>query len=170
MDALPQELKDKIILYDLKIAVACRNKYIVEKILKQIKASWEDDVLFMSSGIISFIYITIQYEHEELKKIKNKPPIHLTEYLDDAIFKKDIKKLIILDKLFPKSVCSAEAYNYAIDNNFLDVVKWVNTNRPMNCLGLKFKYNICTIKYGKCNCKNCGDGVGYSENLIKYPL
>lgn len=183
---IPVEIQDYIIyLSGLDNAIKLNNKYVISKIISELKRNFENDSIEMYNEIfcsysgqtIEFLYKNNYLDKNIIKKMNNTfIPSCTTEYLDSAVLNSDLKKLQTIDLLFPKSVIDYTCISKNTKNNILE---WISKNRPCKFGHLLIKnrclfYNIKpdeirllpqdvqnTYLNVKCNCKIHGNDVGY---------
>ena len=168
MEKLPIEIIDYInYLCGIETAIITKNIYVINKLIKINDYLWEDIFLYNIETVKYFL--DIKYKYTEFKQFQKTAPIHNIHILSDAIKNGDIEKMEFIEKYLPNSICSLDSYEYAKNNNMLNVIKWIEINRPCHfmffrCKHLKCLNSLCygnTRKYN-CNCKNCGgDNRGF---------
>ncbi len=186
------EIQDHIIyLAGLNTAIKLDNKYVINKIINELKISACDDTEEIYDNIFTFYTgneIEYLYKNDFLNKLviskmaAMRTPYSIIYYLSFGVENNDLKKLEIIDTLFPKSVIDINSKKHALSHGYSDIVSWINTNRPMSSLGLLTKKQ-CLYKYiskndlksipadvqecyskTECGCKRCGNsGIGYYD-------
>jgi hypothetical protein len=192
MGELPVEIQDHIIyLAGLNTAIKLDNKYVINKIINELKISACDDIEELHDNIFTFYTgneIEYLYKNDFLNKLviskmaTMRTPYSIIYYLSFGVENNDLKKLEIIDSLFPKSVINVNSKKHALSHGYSDVVSWININRPSTFGDLLTKKQ-CLYKYiskndlksmpadvqeyyskMECGCKKCWkSGIGYYD-------
>lgn len=169
---LPIELQDYIIYYiGLDAAVILNNKYIINKLIRELDLSWEDTLYNYSVDTIRYL-IKSRYREIELSDTLKIPPCSTSHYFTHTLLyenntTKGLHKLNFLASLFKKTNITITSYDMCNKEEYRD---WVKTNYPMEFMWYFIKSN-CKKDYScppffevtvKCGCKMCGgNGIGY---------
>ena len=72
-------------------------------------------------------------------------PYYVEEIINDCVFNNDLDKLILLDNLcYNNSSISCDAYYYAIQYNYINVVDWINDHKPIEYMGSRLSLLLTT--------------------------
>lgn len=165
LSILPNELINYInYLGGIEIAILTKNKYTINKLVKENDYTWEDIFLYNAKTIEYFL--DIKYKYNEFKKFQCLPPIDTIHYLSNAIKNKDIEKMKLIEKILPNSICSLDSYEYAKNNNMKNIIEWIKINRPCNFMFFRCKClnsdSYLNTRVYNCNCIKCGgNGKGF---------
>lgn len=132
---LPYELKEYIIIKGgLELACIIGNKYIIKQILKEYQSHSEQYNLLIKepSFVLNFLFNNKLIKIDKMYTI----PYYLEEIINDCVLNNDLDKLILLDNLcYNNSSISCNAYYYAVEYNYHNVVEWINKHKPIEFIG-----------------------------------
>ena len=139
-------------------------KYNIINLYKDI--NWNNILLHYNEEIIIY-FLKISYKSYDLQFTIDNNNHNSIDYFNNAIIENDLGKLILLDKLIPNGLINLNIIKNCTNKKILN---WINVNMPKTLLSYKTKHNFCFTRHNninkfsslKCNCKSCGNGIGWS--------